>query len=243
MKLSILNILFLSLLSFVSYGQKRYLVDRFDSSFFHVKQLKTAEVLIRLKTNENSIYYMKAKGNNVAAEELRKKQLVKNREIVDAFKQMYDFSDVKFFYSTHTLNVKNGYYDGIFLNDSLVSDESIKLRDTSNVYIIDVGHVYFPSFGNHMEGIVMMDNSFKPLPKPFPYFVRKRSGLFFLKRTYAEVVELFNRQIHDFYDYTIGGGEYETMAKRKRKRELYGKDKKKNEKKEKEATTDSKSSN
>lgn len=220
MKLSFLTLLF-SLLSTVLFAQKRYMVDSYDSSFYHIKQLKTAQVIVRLKTNENSIYYLKAQGRHHDADYLRRKQLKKNKEIADAFQQMFTFTDFKFFYSTHSLNVKNGFYEGIFLNDSLESDESIALKDTSNLYIIDVGDVYFPSFGTHLEGIVIMDKNFKVLAKPFPYYVRKRSGFFLFRRTYSEIVKIFNTQLLDFYDYTVSGGEYESIQKRKKRQEIF----------------------
>lgn len=199
---NLLVVLFIFQVS-LSWGQKRYIVNESDSSFFHIKKLKKATVLIRLRTLENSYYYLQALGKKEAAERVLREQKKKNYEIVRAFEVMYKFTPYKFFYSNQTANIKNGFFDGVFLNEKLEEDESVKLSDTSNYYIVDVGDIYFPSFGSSMNGVAMLDKNFNILKKPFPYYVRKREGVFFLKRTYADVVRIFDSNLEDFYNYSM----------------------------------------
>jgi hypothetical protein len=167
----------------------------------HISNLKKGIVLVRLHTQENKIKHFLKYDNRKAAMNVQREQTEKNKQLFLAFNSFFDFTDVYFFYSHHSDKVKERNFNaGYFLNDRMEEDPTVKLKDTSNVYVIDVGDVFFDSFGTHMKGMVMMTTNFKPLEKPFPYYVRRRSGLKILERTDAELVEKFNEELHQYYN-------------------------------------------
>lgn len=168
---------------------------------FHINNLKKGVVLVRLHTQENKIKHYLKYDNRKAAMNVQREQTEKNKKIFLAFKGYFDFTEVYFFYSHHSERVKERDFDaGFFLNDQMEEDPTVQLRDTDNVYVIDVGDVFFDSFGTHMKGMVVMTTDFKPLEKPFPYYVRKRAGLKILERSNAELVEKLNEELHAYYN-------------------------------------------
>ena len=165
----------------------------------HLRQLKSGVVLVRLHTQENKIKHYLKYGNRRAAMKAQQEQSEKNKRVFEAFNAFFDFTEVYFFYSHHSTQVKNREFDaGYFLNGEMEEDPTVSLSNTKYVYVIDVGDVFFDSFGTHMKGIVVMTTDFKPLEKPFPYYVRRRAGLKILERSDAELVQKLNEELHDF---------------------------------------------
>lgn len=179
-------------------------MSTFDSSAVqiarkHIHQLKNGVALVRLHTQENKIKHYLKYGNRRAAMNAQQEQSEKNKRVFEAFNAFFDFTEVYFFYSHHSNQVKNREFDaGYFLNSNMEEDPTVNLSNTNYVYVIDVGDVFFDSFGTHMKGIVLMTTDFKPLEKPFPYYVRRRAGLKILERSDAELVQKLNEDLHDF---------------------------------------------
>lgn len=167
----------------------------------HIQQMKEGIVLVRLHTNENTIRHYVNYGNYDAAREERIEQAERNRQIFLAFNTAFDFTNAMFFYSNQSEAVKARDFEEVyFLDKEMKPDPTLTVPKGKPIYIVDVGDVYFESFQTHMEGIVVMTNDFSPLRKPFPYHVRKRSGLKILERTDLEMVEKLNEELHSFYN-------------------------------------------
>ncbi len=164
-----------------------------------VVQMRSGYILVRLHTRKNAIEALLHMGNEEGANNVRLQQEKVNREIQQAFRQHFRFCEVRFFYSDDSRFIKNGEFRGHLLNDSLQRDTSIAIDTAKPVFVVDIGDVYFPAFGSHMLGLVVMNDQFEPLEKPFPYFVRKRSGLFFLRRTNTDMVMILQRNLMHFY--------------------------------------------
>ena len=114
----------LVLISLTATGQGNRVKKEYRDSVANenVQTLKDGVLLVRLRSSQKSLQALLKRGDTIGernkAREIRLKQL----EIVNAFKVKYHFSDVYFFYSHHTSAVMEKQWDGVILNDSLVSD-------------------------------------------------------------------------------------------------------------------------
>jgi hypothetical protein len=166
----------------------------------HIKAMKNGTLLVRLHTKENSILMMEVQGQQERADKTFKKQLEKNKAIMTSFKNTFDFAPVLFFFSYDSENVKNKNFNEVFINEDFKIDPNLNVKDTSNIYIIDVGEVYFRRFGSHMKGIVILDDQFNPLPDEMPVIVRKRDAIALFRRSYPDMIIELNENLNDYYN-------------------------------------------
>lgn len=168
-------------------------------AYTQIKEIKKGIILVRLHTDEVVVNKMK---------ELHQKNLLKaklqeikehNTAIYTAFLSGFTFTEIRFFYSRNTDQIKQGNYDGLLLNERLEEDALITIPLNVPVYIIDVGDIYFEAFGGHFEGMVVMNQDFTPLKKPFPFYVRRRSGIAIIKRSDLDMVAYLQSHFDAFY--------------------------------------------
>jgi hypothetical protein len=172
--------------------------QRRQIAYKQIKQLRNGALLFRLKTARPTIEALESKGFARRAEEVRKAQAEENREIMQAFRKKYHFSEIKFFYSHHSRNVREGRYEGIFVNDGLEEDSSIVLHNRKHVFMAELAQleddttkffshyemvptgnfaaVQVPRFyggtGINFYAFVIKNPDFYQLQKPFPYYSR-----------------------------------------------------------------------
>lgn len=168
------------------------------SAQHHIKELKRCTLLVRLQTKENQINYFKNQKDFSAVERIKTEQAKVNQNLKLAFNNFFDFTQVAFFYSTDSKKVALGDFHNVLLNENLERDSSIQFTDTT-YYIVDVSEVFYETYQEHMQGLVILDKYFQQLKKPFPYHVRRRAGMSFIKREDADLVRIFNENLHEFY--------------------------------------------
>lgn len=201
-----------------------------------VKKLKDGTLLFRLQTLQPKIDAMKKAGLIEESEKVEKEQRELNLGLVKAFKAAYKFSNVLFFYSHSSNQVRNKNFSNIFLNDSLEVDSSITLpkrevvftagfknieRDTikifqSNDIRENFEPIYYGGTDYTFTALVIMDDQFQQLFRPFPYYTRVAStsynlntttkiffyGLLWRKKyNFIEGVKRFDRRLSTFYNY------------------------------------------
>lgn len=151
---------------------------------------KNGALLVRLKTNKNTIARLKAAGNNDLATQVEKETEVRNKIIMASYKLEFTFCPVYFFFSDVSDSVKHKRLDGIFLDSTLNQNSSI-VCNKSFYLIADEGVLYNSSLGLVSEDkaekaiekgtpsrevpIVIKNRYFIQLHKPFPYFQIKAS--------------------------------------------------------------------
>lgn len=165
----------------------------------HINELKESVLLVRLKADDASIGFLKATGETKEAAKRQEKIDRENKEIIKSFKNRFNFCPVYFFYSYHTVNLKQGYVKGIFLNDELVESEEIVVDLDKGYYTAELGDVYFSTFGTHLAGVKIMDSNFETLKDPFPYYLRQRKGLKILEIPIPTLITKFNERLKLFY--------------------------------------------
>lgn len=167
-------------------------------------------LLVRLKTNANSINRLKAAGSMDLATQLERETHLNNKAIIRAYTNEFKFCPVYFFNSDCSDSVKHKSLTGIFVDSNLVLNPSIKC-DASFYLVAEQGNIYDSSLGLVSESqaskvsekgtpakevfMVIKNRFFIQLNKPFPYFQQGYS----IKK-YAEYVKKMNNSLSDFYN-------------------------------------------
>lgn len=230
-KLSIL-FLFLSIISFSqeSEGPKPARITDYknDSSYkdFDDLRFKVAKaqinllknggaLLVRLKTNANTISKLKEAGNIDLATQVERETFIRNKGIVRAFMNEFTFCPVYFFNSDYSDSVKHKNLQNIFLDSNLTINPAIVCR--AKFYLIaEQGTIYESSLGlvpvSHANtviergsptkevSIVVKNRYFIQLHKPFPYYQKGYS----LKKHYTEYVIKFDEALENYYQKNKG---------------------------------------
>ncbi len=166
---------------------------RFDIAKAQIVSLKkNGALLVRLKTNANTINRLKAAGNNDLATQVERETAIKNKIIILSYLQEFKFCPVYFFSSDYSDSVKHKNISGIFLDTSLVINPNIVC--TASFYIIadnrsticnsSLGVVPQSLANSSVErgsperdvAIVIKNRYFIQLHKPFPYFQIKSTS-------------------------------------------------------------------
>lgn len=178
--------------------EETYRNKRKNASVKQIKQLQKGTLIVRLKTLEKKIQALKDIGEVEMAEKIYKVQQDENLKLVQAFRNEFDFCEVRFTFSNNSQNILDGSFDNIFLNDKLEADSSIRIDVADEFFIADFGtkskdtvKYYSHTSYNYVENkgiipvdsyytnsiefqstyLVISDKNFIRLNKPFPYFV------------------------------------------------------------------------
>lgn len=166
---------------------------RFDIAKAQIVSLKkNGALLVRLKTNANTINRLKSAGNNDLATQVERETAIKNKIIILSYLQEFKFCPVYFFTSDYSDSVKHKNISGIFLDSNLVINPNIVC--TASFYVIadnrsaicnsSLGVVPESLANSSIErgaperevAIVIKNRYFIQLHKPFPYFQIKSSS-------------------------------------------------------------------
>jgi hypothetical protein len=164
---------------------------RFKVAKAQINKLKNGgALLVRLKTNANTISKLKTAGNIDLATQVERETYLTNKIIIASYLKEFTFCPVYFFYSNYSDSVKNKKLDGIFVDTNLVINPSIVCK--ANFYLIaESGKVNNSSLGivplsqapvaiergtPTREALIVIKNRyFIQLHKPFPFFQIKSS--------------------------------------------------------------------
>jgi len=170
-----------------------------------IRDLKNGALVVRLKTNDKSIEAYTRSGRNELADKLMEENRIQNQKLMDAFIGFYDFSKVYFIYAKST-NALLKNETGIFLNDKMEVDTSIKLTE-KYFFLAEYGSItanlltdeYHYKSVNHTEPsgtsastnvIFISDTSLAQLREPFPFYQQTYLG------NYNKAVDNLNRNLH-----------------------------------------------
>ena len=164
---------------------------RFKVAKAQINRLRNGgALLVRLKTNANTISKLKAAGNIDLATQIERQTLLTNKLIVASYLKEFTFCTVYFFYSNYSDSVKNKKLDGIFIDSTLAVNPAIVCH--ADFYLVaESGKVNDSSLGivslsqaptavesgtpTREAAIVIKNRYFIQLHKPFPYFQIKSS--------------------------------------------------------------------
>ena len=157
----------------------------------HIQNLKNGVLLVKLYTRNNVVDALKERGRDEEAQNIEREQKFKNLAIANAFKNQYHFSPlVYFFYSDDSKKIMNKEFEDVLMDYNLQ-----KFSSTPPMSLI----FYVAEFGNtedmDINALVIKDHEFNELRKPFPYYVKTFEGWWIFKRTYNEVVMIWNEKL------------------------------------------------
>lgn len=195
---------------------KDYSSLRFKVAKAQINKLKNGgALLVRLKTNTNTINRLKTAGNIDLATQVERETQLTNKAIIRAYNKKFEFCPVYFFYSDCSDSVKHKNLTGIFVDSTLSVNSSIVCNATFYL-VAEQGSIYDSSLGIVSESqapkavekgtaskevaIVVKNRYFIQLHKPFPYYQKGYS----LKKHYTDYVENFNNSLERFYDKNAG---------------------------------------
>jgi hypothetical protein len=143
-----------------------------------IQALKDGVLLVRLPTGSAKIAKLQElierEESGSAYEKRLQEELVRtrtdterqNRVLVQAFRDIYKFSDAMFFFDTSAPALKAGNHAGIFLDDSLQPDPGLSL-DGRFYLVAAIGVTQEAALD---DALIVYDAQFDPMPKPFPYY-------------------------------------------------------------------------
>lgn len=194
------------------------------TSYNQIKELKEGVLLVRLKTREKSIAALQNKGNASMAAAIKAKQSILNDKLIEAFKEGFTYCPVYFIYSYDSKKVIDKEFESVnFVYGRPNSGDLEKLK-RGDFFTVEYGKVqrnitdYRDStnqitytYGSDLdyEALVMMNNNFRQLQKPFPSGIRGADD-------FTRLVQFLERNLLRF----------EKVADSKLNRLLYRKNKK-----------------
>lgn len=147
-------------------------------------------LLVRLKTNSNTISRLKAAGNIDLATQVERETYLTNKIIIGSYLQEFNFCPVYFFYSNYSDSVKNKKLNGILVDTNLQVNPSIVCKadffliaESDKVYNSSLGIVPIEDAPKAIQSgtpsreapIVVKNRYFIQLHNPFPYFQIKNN--------------------------------------------------------------------
>ncbi len=146
-----------------------------------IEELKKGVLLVRLPSNQRKIQTMEevlANAESASSRRQLKKRLEATREetrlfnesMVAAFREKYSFSDYRFFYDYQTPALKQGNWDGIFLNENL--EETPGLEPESGPFMVLGFGKTKKDYSDGVEAMYFMDQELERMQEPFPYYQR-----------------------------------------------------------------------
>ena len=162
----------------------------------HLNNIKNNVLLIRLESGNKRYDMLMLEGLTQKAKAFIDRLRLKNQGIIDAFKYNYNFSDYLFFYSEDSEKIKEGDFEKALFN----SDLKRVNKNPSIFYILDAKGGFFKNFQTSYVGFAVLDKNFKQLEKPFPYYVEKKDGSLFFRRSNESMVKILN---NNFTNYSI----------------------------------------
>ena len=178
---------FLMLFPLFSEAQTRSLAKQ------QLQELKENGIIIRFDTKEFVINGLENKGRLEEAQEVKIELAKLKSEIIESFKKYYTYSKVYICDSDELTNGK-AVKTVRDLDSNLVSLDT----DAKKYYVLNPHRVYFEAFGDYHHGFGIVDINLKNIPKPFPYYVMKREGLFFLRIPFSAMVLKLQRKFVKF---------------------------------------------
>lgn len=155
-------------------------------------QLKANGIIIRFDTRQKTIDALKEKGWDKQAMLTEKELESEVREIKNAFENFYAYSP--FYYSTsENLAAK---VDVITVKTKDGKELELNIKNKT-YFVLNPHRVQSDGFKDFVRGFAVQDINMENLKKPFPYYIPKHEGLFFLKRSYPELVEVLEEKFLD----------------------------------------------
>lgn len=163
----------------------------------NILAMKEGVLLVRLVRHTAKIEQLKKMKQDDQAAKIEQEDAKKNKKLQQAFADNFDFCPVYFFYSDHSLNVKNKEFEDHIM---AVDESSVDLDKIASgpIYAAEYGFIKNDAGTERARGIRIMDDQLDQLAYPFPYGVIADYVLW--KRSESSLVRSINNRLHNFYN-------------------------------------------
>lgn len=167
-------------LTTIAYGQTSD--APFKDPVAAIKALREGTLIVRLPSGQRKMAALeealeKEEKGSSRAEWLRKELESTrletqsfNENMYGAFREIYDFSDLRFTYDYATPELKAGRFKGHLLNEDLKPSADIGVENLP-VFILSFGRTN-KEYSDGVEAMVILGEQLKSPPPPFPYYQR-----------------------------------------------------------------------
>lgn len=152
--------------------------------------LKNGVLIVNLIVPQHKIDALNASGKKAEADKMMLDAERTNNNLISAFANYYTFGKVLFVYSFDIEKMTSG--DGSVLFDA---QNNRQTQVPGSFFVADLSG----SPERNMEGLVLKDDTFTVLKKPFPYFISAWEIFHFKRLTEAEMVARLNKKLLSFY--------------------------------------------
>jgi len=163
----------------------------------HIHALKSGVLLVRLYGNQRKIEALKKVGFNLHANNADAEHKKRNKKIIKAFDQHYNFSQVYFFYLSNSKEITKGNFENILFSDTLFKVNEIKTFDSA-VYVLNSRYAYYKVKKKLKNGYTILKQNLQRVEKPFPFYIKEKT--LFSRRSTDKMVQLLNKQLTDYYN-------------------------------------------
>lgn len=156
-----------------------------------ILELKNGALVVNLIYPTKKIDALLESGQKEESIALEAEVAKDHEQLINAFLQNYNFSQLLFVYSYNMGKLADG-------------DASVLFSASGNAQSLMPANIYFVELtktkGQSLNGFVVKDKNRDPLAKPFPYFVSMYKFLQIRKRTYVSMVTELNARLLKFYE-------------------------------------------
>lgn len=160
-----------------------------------LETLKEGVLLIKLYDYQSKIDKLRENGYDKKANQIQQESDSLNKVIVKAFTTLYEFSDFGFYMSSNESLLKQGDFSHVYFLSGVDT-----ISSHSDIFYLDSKYVFFESMQSSQLGFSLFDKDFNLLKEPFPYYVRKRQSIFFLRRDHFEMTLKLQENLNKFWD-------------------------------------------
>ncbi len=183
------------ILLLLAFTQLTFAQSEHDTAKERLENFKNGMLLVRLQTSGKQINALEERGKTEEAEEIRKDQYQENKETILAFRQIFSFCPVYFFYSDKSEAIRAKELAGTIFDSEL---EVLTSTKGLPEYFLTGEFAETPNL--KIDGLVIMDEQMLPLEAPFPFYQREHTMLGIISLSKGKIVERLNGRLFDVYD-------------------------------------------
>lgn len=178
----------------ILFGQITLAQSDLDLAKERLQNLKEGMLLVRLQTSSKQIQALEERGMLQEAEAYRQKQYDENKETILAFRKVFDFCPVFFFYADDSEAIRSKALEGTIFDSQL--EVLTNTRDLPDFFLTGE----FAETPNlKIDGFVIMDEQMLPLKSPFPFYQREHILLGIITLSKGKMIENLNTRLWDTY--------------------------------------------
>lgn len=166
----------------------------------HIDLLKSGTLVVRLSSGEKKLAALKLRGTQEQMNEYMLEVHIENKAIIDAFKEKFDFCEVRYTYDKDIEHLLRNPSNALLIDTATLEvDSSLSMDVEKPFYILGTSRIYFETQNASSSGFVIMDKNLNYLEDPFPYYVMSFEGMGPMARTPFIMVEALMKKLTDFY--------------------------------------------